>query len=586
MSVMSHERPTPAAAPRKDASPDWVMCAGCRELIYGKRWERSLRCCPECGYHGPLTAIERVRSLLDPGSLDVLSFSVEWADPLGFADSKPYSQRLAEASSRTGLPEAVLGATGEIEGEPVVIACMDFRFLGGSLGSATGELIAKIGDIALARREPLLLICASGGARMQEGALSLMQMAKTSAMLARIDAAGLLTISLITDPTFGGVAASFATSCDITIAEPRARLGFAGRRVIEQTIKESLPANFQTAEFLLERGFIDLIAPRDRLRAELGKLLRCGSPRRLGPAQLRACPGSPAEADDIVVRDPGRLPDEDPLATVHRARRISRPTTLDYARLLLEDFRELAGDRVSGDCPAIVGGLGQLHGRPVVLIGHQKGHDPAELARRNFGMSTPMGYRKSARLMRLAAKLRVPVITLIDTPGAYPGKQAEEHGQATVIAENLKLMAQLPVPVVAVITGEGGSGGALALAVGNRVLMWQDSIYSVISPEGCASILWRDSSKADRAAAALKLRSRDLLELGVVDGVLLEPVGGVDGDPGEAARRLGMAISSSLADLEGLRGPDLRADRHARFARYGGELVTSDGESAAEREAS
>src|SRR5256885_723328 len=241
MSVMSHERPTPAAAPRKDASPDWVMCAGCRELIYGKRWERSLRCCRECGYHVPLTAIERVRSLLDPGSLDVLSFSVEWADPLGFADSKPYSQRLAEASSRTGLPEAVLGAPGEIEGEPVVIACMDFRFLGGSLGSATGELIAKIGDIALARREPLLLICASGGARMQEGALSLMQMAKTSAMLARIDAAGLLTISLITDPTFGGVAASFATSCDITIAEPRARPGVAGRRGIEPTIQEALP---------------------------------------------------------------------------------------------------------------------------------------------------------------------------------------------------------------------------------------------------------------------------------------------------------------------------------------------------------
>jgi acetyl-CoA carboxylase carboxyl transferase subunit beta len=562
------------------------MCGGCRELIYGKRWLRNLKCCPECGHHEALSAAERLRCLLDPCSLELLRFSVVPADPLGFSDSKPYLQRLSEARSRTGLSEAVLGAVGEIDGNPVVVACMDFRFLGGSLGSVAGELITRIGDTALARREPLLLVTASGGARMQEGALSLMQMAKTSAMLARLDAAGLLTISLITDPTFGGVAASFATLCDVTIAEPRARLGFAGRRVIEQTIKESLPANFQTAEFLLDRGFVDLIASRDRLRAELGRLLRSGSPRRLAPVRLRTHLSDPDEIGEIVIRDPARLPDADPHGTVRRARRISRPATLDYAALILEEFRELAGDRVSGDCPAIVGGIGRLHGRPVMLIGHQKGHDPAELARRNFGMPLPAGYRKAARLMRLAAKLRIPVITLIDTPGAYPGKQAEEQGQAIVIAENLKLMARLPVPVVAVVTGEGGSGGALALAVANRVLMWQHAIYSVISPEGCASILWHDPAEAGRAAAALKLRSRDLLELGVVDGVLLEPAGGVDADPAEAARRLGLAISSCLDDLEGLRGGDLSADRHARFARYGSEFVASDGEFAPEREAS
>jgi acetyl-CoA carboxylase carboxyl transferase subunit beta len=188
-------------------------------------------------------------------------------------------------------------------------------------------------------------------------------------------------------------------------------------------------------------------------------------------------------------------------------------------------------------------------------------------------MPLPAGYRKAARLMRLAAKLGLPVITLIDTPGAYPGRQAEEQGQATAIAENLKLMAQLPVPVIAVITGEGGSGGALALGVANRVLMWQDAIYSVISPEGCAAILCRDPAAAGRAAAALKLRSRDLLELGVVDGVLLEPAGGVDADPAEAARRLRLAIRSCLAEFDGMSGAELRADRHRRFARYGAETV-------------
>jgi len=550
-------------------SPDWVRCGGCGTLVYGKRWRRTLRCCPECGHHGALTAWERLSLLLDPGSLELLHFEVEPADPLEFTDSKPYPRRLAQARERTGMSEAVLGALGEIEGSPVVVACMDFRFLGGSLGSVVGEIITRVGDIALARRTPLLLVTASGGARMQEGALSLMQMAKTSAMLARLDEAGLLTVSLVTDPTFGGVAASFATLCDVTIAEPRARLGFAGRRVVEQTIKETLPPNFQTAEFLLERGFIDFIAPRDTHRTELGKLLRAAQPRPGVHAD------DPDRADDVVVRDPALLRQDEPHGVVRRARRISRPTTLDYAALLLEEFRELLGDRVSGDCPAVVGGLGQLHGRPVVLIGHQKGHDQAELTRRNFGMPSPAGYRKAARLMRLAAKLGLPVITLIDTPGAFPGKSAEEQGQAVAIAENLKLMAELPVPVIATITGEGGSGGALALAVANRVLMWQDAIYSVISPEGCSAILWQDPSQTARAAAALRLRARDLLELGVVDGVLLEPQGGVDTDPSTAAHRLGLAIRSALDDLDGLSAEKLRTDRHARFARYGAEYVKS-----------
>ncbi|WP_327044155.1 acetyl-CoA carboxylase, carboxyltransferase subunit beta [Microbispora sp. NBC_01189] len=581
MPTTSHETSTPPAA-LEQPPPEWVLCDGCRAMIYGKRWRRNLGCCPECGHHGALTARARMRLLLDPGSLEPLHFSIAPADPPGFTDGRPYAHRLAEARAKTGLPEAVLGAAGEIEGSPVVIACMDFRFLGGSLGSVAGEIITRIGEVALARRAPLLLVTASGGARMQEGALSLMQMAKTSAMLARLDEAGLMTISLVTDPTFGGVAASFATLCDVTIAEPRARLGFAGRRVIEQTIRETLPPDFQTAEFLLERGFVDFIAPRGRHRAELGKLLRCARPRHPGPPRSRVTAG----AGEIVVRDPARLRDDDPHDVVRRARRVGRPTTLDYAALLLEGFRELAGDRVSGDCPAIVGGLGRLHGRPVMLIGHQKGHEPAELARRNFGMPLPSGYRKAARLMRLAAKLGIPVVTLVDTPGAFPGRQAEEQGQAIAIAENLKLMARLPVPVVSVVTGEGGSGGALALAVANHVLMWQDAFYSVISPEGCAAILWQDPAQAGRAASALKLRSRDLLELGVVDGVLLEPPGGVDAAPAEAARRLGLAISSSLDDLEGLCGDRLCTDRQARFARYGSEFVTTGGDFASEREAS
>jgi acyl-CoA carboxylase subunit beta len=562
------------AAAADSEQGQWTLCGSCRSVVYAKRWTRNLGVCPECGRASALPAQERLAQLLDRGSVRLLEFGVAAVDPLRFTDTRPYPKRLAEARARTGLREAVQAATGTVEGCPVVVACMDFRFLGGSLSAGVGEIITRVGELALRRRIPLLLVTASGGARMQEGALSLMQMAKTSAMLARLDAAGVLTISLVTDPTYGGVAASFAMLCDVTIAEPDARLGFAGRRVIEQAIGQQLPADFQTAEFLRDRGFIDFVAPRATLRREIAGMLRAYT---AAAAQTEAArTAAPRRQDDgVVVRDPERLPDEDAAAVVRRARRIDRPTTLDYAALLLDEFRELAGDRVSGDCAAVVGGIGRLDGRPVMLIGHQKGHSPAELGRRNFGMPTPAGYRKAARLMRLAVKLRLPIVTLIDTPGAYPGAQAEEQGQMVAIAENLKLMADLPVPVVAVITGEGGSGGALALGVANRVLMWQHAVYSVISPEGCAAILWRDPTATSRAADALKLRAADLLALGVVDGVLPEPEGGVDADPAQAAELLRAALAQTLGELAGLSDAQLRADRHARFRGFGADHVTS-----------
>jgi acyl-CoA carboxylase subunit beta len=546
----------------------WLLCKKCGIILYRKRWLRYLRTCPDCGHHSAMTAPERIQELLDPGTIEELEFDVDIFDPLQFNDTQAYHDRLSRARASTGLLEAVQGACGTIEGQPVVIACMDFRFLGGSLGSATGELVTQIGEIALKRRIPLIIVSASGGARMQEGALSLMQMAKTSAMLARLDAAGILTISLITDPTFGGVAASFATLCDIIIAEPGARMGFAGPRVIEQTIGQRLPKGFQTAEFLLQRGFVDFISPRYDLRQTLAGLLRstaqCDVP-------MQICNGT---VSAVMVRDPQQLQVRDASNIVREARRIGRLTTLDYAALVLDEFCELSGDRTSGDCPAIVGGIGRLNGRPVVLVGHQKGHDSSELVRRNFGMPSPSGYRKAVRIMRIAAKLAIPVITLIDTPGAHPGLDAEENGQAVAIAESIRLMVDLPVPVIAVVTGEGGSGGALALGVANHVLIWQNAVYSVISPEGCAAILWGDPAAADHAAHALKLQAHDLLEIGIVDSVLLEPPGGVDAAPLLAAGRLRDALSSCLADLSGLTGSQLRADRHVRFSRYGASLVT------------
>ncbi|MEW2380513.1 acetyl-CoA carboxylase carboxyltransferase subunit alpha [Micromonospora sp. NPDC047707] len=544
------------------SAPEWVSCGTCRGLTYGPRFDRDLRVCPGCGHHSRLTAGQRIEQLLDPGSVRPLEPPAVREDPLGFVDSHPYPDRLHAARRATGHAEAVTCVTGTLLGHPLVAAVMDFRFLGGSLGVGVGAAITAAAETARDTRRPLLLVTASGGARMQEGALALMQMAKTSQAMAELDEAGILTICLVTDPTYGGVAASFATLGDVVIAEPGARIGFAGRRVIEQTIGHELPEGFQTAEFLLARGLLDAVVARSALRPTLARLLAAaapGTPPAAAPTRVR------------LVRDPAELPVREAADVVAAARHPQRPTTLDYIAQVFDDFLELRGDRSAGDCPAIVGGIGRLDGRPVVVIGSQKGRDTAERIQRNFGMALPEGYRKAARLMRLATKLGLPVVTLVDTPGAHPGVDAEERGQAWAIAETIRLMSGLPVPVVAVVTGEGGSGGALALAVADRVLACAGAMYSVISPEGCAAILWKDPAAAPRAAAALQISSRDLLRHGIVDAVVPEPPGGAHEDPVTAADSLRAALIESLQEIAAVAATDLVARRRRRFRRFGTE---------------
>jgi acetyl-CoA carboxylase carboxyl transferase subunit alpha len=251
------------------------------------------------------------------------------------------------------------------------------------------------------------------------------------------------------------------------------------------------------------------------------------------------------------------------------ARHPQRPYTLDYVRMLFEGFSEIHGDRAFGDDAAIVCGMARFHGKPVMVIGHQKGRDTRENLTRNWGMPKPEGYRKALRAMELAVKFKRPVVTFVDTMGAYPGVDAEERGQAEAIARNLREMARLPVPVVVNITGEGGSGGALAIAVGDRVHMFENSIYSVISPEGCASILWRDASKADRAAEAMKITAPDLLELGVIDEIVPEPEGGAHTNHEEAARLFEPVLARALEELGRLEPGELVERRYQKFRKMG-----------------
>ena len=251
------------------------------------------------------------------------------------------------------------------------------------------------------------------------------------------------------------------------------------------------------------------------------------------------------------------------------ARHARRPHTRDYLKLLFDDVVELHGDRLYGDDPAVVGALARFEGKSLVVVGHQKGRDTREKLARNFGMPHPEGYRKALRLMQLAEKFDKPVVAFIDTPGAYPGIGAEERGQAGAIAGNLRAMAELTTPIVAVVTGEGGSGGALALGVGDRVLMLEYAIYSVISPEGCAAILWGDAAKAPEAAELMRITAPDLLRLGVIDGIVPEPPGGAHRDWDGAATRLRTALRDALAGVATLSREGLVRERHEKFRRMG-----------------
>src|ERR1700724_3108564 len=251
------------------------------------------------------------------------------------------------------------------------------------------------------------------------------------------------------------------------------------------------------------------------------------------------------------------------------ARHPQRPYMMDYVRILFEDFQELHGDRAYGDDPAMVTGFARYQGRPVVLVGQQKGRDTKQRVAQNFGQAKPEGYRKALRVMQLAAKFGRPIFTFIDTPGAYPGIDAEERGQAEAIARNLREMARLPVPIVVTVTGEGGSGGALAIAVGDRVNIVENTVYSVISPEGCASILWRDSAKAEAAAEALKITPRDLSQLGIIDEIVPEPEGGAHLDHEASAALLDPVLDRSVRDLLALSPSALLDQRSEKFRRMG-----------------
>ena len=486
-------------------------CNKCGAAILTEEVKSAGYICPKCQGYFRVHAYERIRMTVDEDSFEEWEKDMEFVNPLEF---RGYEEKVKSLKEKTGLSEAVVTGKASIEGNPAVIAVCDGRFLMASMGQVVGEKITRAVERATKEQLPVIIFACSGGARMQEGIVSLMQMAKTAAALKQHSDAGLLYVSVLTDPTTGGVTASFAMLGDVILAEPKALIGFAGPRVIEQTIGEKLPKGFQRSEFLLEHGFIDRIVERKEMRTVLENIL-----------QMHHTAQNPVIQKPVqtVEKERQSVQEKDAWERVTISRKNDRPVGQDYIRILFSDFLEFHGDRCYGDDTAIIGGIARFAGIPVTVIAQAKGKSTKENVAHHFGMPSPEGYRKALRLMKQAEKFKRPILLFVDTPGAFCGIEAEERGQGEAIARNLFEMSSMKVPILSVVIGEGGSGGALALAVADEVWMLENAIYSVLSPEGFASILWKDSKRASEAAAVMKLTAADLKKLGVIEAVIAEP---------------------------------------------------------------
>ncbi|WP_283170045.1 acetyl-CoA carboxylase, carboxyltransferase subunit beta [Curtanaerobium respiraculi] len=614
----------------REPVPDdaWLTCRSCGLTFSESPLAKSSYRCPACGTYFRLTSDQRINDLLDIDSFQEWDADLPERDPLDFPG---YLEKIDGQRRKTGLREAVRCGQGRIAGLDCAIAIMESTFLMGSMGSVVGEKIARMFDHATEEGLPAVVFCASGGARMQEGLVSLMQMAKVSCAVERHAKAGLLYISVICDPTTGGVTASFATQGDIILAETGALLGFAGKRVIRDTIRQELPEGFQSAEFALEHGLVDAVVPREQLRMTIAQLLAMhhrpaekamlpGETREIityegvcaslksghgtynhvtfGREEIAPAPQERRRLIDVLRKGlfsrkprvpetalspqaeqvpvlrkiraaaPEKVEGNTAWDSVQTARNTHRPTSIAYIRRIFDGFIELHGDRQFGDDGAIVAGIGWLGCQAITVIAEEKGETLKERVRRNFGCPQPEGYRKGIRLMKQAEKFGRPVVCFVDTQGAFCGAEAEERGQGNAIAESLLCMAGLEVPVISVIIGEGGSGGALALALSNSVAIQENAVYSVLSPEGFASILWKDRSRAPEAAAAMKMSAEDIVRMGIADEMLSEGVESADKNPDAAIKEVEAYLRSALAELSDRDADELVQQRQERFAGF------------------
>lgn len=538
----------------------WIKCESCGRLVFYKDYKDNLYICPRCNHAFMMNPKQRFNLLFDNNRWKRLELPTVSDDPLEFSDRVSYVERLEDARNETGTTDAVVSADGVIGGIPTTVCVLNGFFMMGSMGRAAGDGIIASMEHAIELKQPFIMVTSSGGARMQENILSLMQMARTTVAVNKLHENKIPYIVLLTDPTFGGVTASFAMLGDIHIAESGARIGFAGRRVIEQNIREKLPSNFQTAEYLYEHGMVDMVVPRGELHEKLANI-------------LAVLTKQPREAKTIAVTTPKYesskkirgMGENEAYDKVLLARHENRPHFLDYINGIVDCWTYLAGDRLYGEDPAMGSGIGYWRGIPAVIIGQEQGRTIETRQKHRFGMPNPDGYRKAQRMMKLAERFGLPLISLFDTAGAFAGREGEERGQSEAIASTISAGLRVKTPYVAVNVGQGGSGGAIAIGTGDRILMLENAIYSVIAPESCASILWKDNKFKATAAAAMKLTARDMSDMNVIDKIVVEPSGGAHKDWQTTMEMLASSVVEQLKELEEIPVDELPLRRADKF---------------------
>ena len=524
---------------RRDAAGDrsseerLERCFACdADLTESRSYERH-RVCHACGHHYHLSARQRVATILDPGSFHETDRSVTALDPIQFRERQSYRHRVLEAQRRTGLAEAAYTGTGTLYGREVVIAALDFSFLGGSIGVASGERLARAFERAAGRGLAVVTVLSTSGARMREGLLALMQLPRLATAHQKLAEKGLPHVTLLSDPSTGSAFAGLANLADFIIAEPDALVGYSALREMQERTGEELPEDAHTSESHLRRGLIDAIVKREDLRPSLGLLIDL----LMSNYELR-----PVGRPEREPREYSRL---EAWRQVQLSRHENRPTAPDFIRRITTTFVEIRGDRSGEDDPSISAGLGLLGGEAVILIGQNRLQGIA-----GPGAIGPAGFHKARRAMRLAHKFKLPLITFLDSGGARPDLAAEEAGLGDAIARCMRDMLRLNSPSLAVITGEGASEAAVAMAVADRVLMLENAVYEVVSPEDAARRLYGEASHVDEVAERLRLTSHDCLRLGIVDTVVPEPGEGAHTNHDEASLLLRRSVVRSLTAIQ------------------------------------
>ena len=546
----------------RDSEPDRAYlsvihdrCLFCEEPISDSPSYLAYRVCPFCRFHYTVTARQRIDLLADKGTFKESYKYISSMEPLSFSRRSRYRKFFSQDQNRTGLTEAAVTGVCRIGDTETMLIVLDFGFMGGTMGSVVGEKVSMAFENAARRGIPAVAVVSGGGVRIQEGVLSLMQMAKTVTAANRLRDEKVPFVVVLANPSTGQAYASFANLADVILAEPGSLIGLSPLRTLREVSKMPLPLDAHTAEAHVGHGLLDNVVDRENLQLRISSLLEILTSHKHGkPNHKHLLKSGPVECEAV-----------EPWEAVTAARNSERPLAIAYFRSMMDPFIELRGDRLNSDDRSIIAGLGFMDGQPMAVIGQQR----RQLVEGERYHVFPDGLRKAQRVIDLACRFKLPLVTLIDTQGADPGLEAEEQGIGNAIARTLSSMLTVPTPMVSVVIGEGGSEGALALSLSDRILIQQYAVYSPMSVNHTIGNAHHDHTLDREAAEALMLTAYDCQELGIADEIVPEPEGGAHVDPREAASVLQNAILTNIAHLARMSEGKLLKKRYHKFRRMG-----------------